>query len=101
MSGLGHSTRVLLGSGGISTEERKATYRELVTEHFSGCPSIVFVPLAFAVDAATGALKRRYACPGAGSALRARLGLPAGEWDAHPISGGTNAVRINTTHFLL
>ena len=56
--------------------------------------------IAFAVDAATGALKRRYACPGAGSALRARLGLPAGEWDAHPISGGTNAVRINTTHFL-
>ena len=46
MSGLGHSTRVLLGSGGISTEERKATYRELVTEHFSGCPSIVFVPFA-------------------------------------------------------
>ena len=46
MSGPGHSTRVLLGSGGISTEERKATYRELVTEHFSGCSSIVFVPFA-------------------------------------------------------
>ena len=42
MSGPGHSTRVLLGSGGISTEERKATYRELVTEHFLDA-HIVFV----------------------------------------------------------
>ena len=46
MSGPGFSTKVLLGSGGISTEARRATYRELVGEHFSGCQSIVFVPFA-------------------------------------------------------
>ena len=27
-------------------EARRATYRELVGEHFSGCQSIVFVPFA-------------------------------------------------------
>jgi len=46
MSGPGPSTRVLLGSGGISTEERRATYGKLVSEHFSGCGQVIFVPFA-------------------------------------------------------
>jgi dipeptidase E len=39
-------TRVLLGSGGIATEERMETYRSLVVDHFSGCESVLFVPYA-------------------------------------------------------
>ena len=37
---------VLLGSGGIATEDRRNTYREMVTEHFSGCEKVLFVPYA-------------------------------------------------------
>ena len=37
---------VLLGSGGISTEERRATYSELVADHFSGSERVLFVPYA-------------------------------------------------------
>ena len=37
---------VLLGSGGISTEARRNTYRELTTEHFSGCSEVLFLPYA-------------------------------------------------------
>ena len=40
------SSRVLLGSGGIATEARKKLYRELVSEHFSDCTEVVFVPFA-------------------------------------------------------
>ncbi len=39
-------TRVLLGSGGIATEERTKSYRSLVTEHFYECNNVVFVPFA-------------------------------------------------------
>ena len=39
-------TRVLLGSGGIATEERRETYRRLVSEHFRECDSVLFVPYA-------------------------------------------------------
>jgi len=39
-------TRVLLGSGGIATEERRETYRALVAEHFRECDSVLFVPYA-------------------------------------------------------
>ncbi len=42
----GRTTRVLLGSGGIATEDRRELYRNLVTEHFSGCNEVVFVPFA-------------------------------------------------------
>ena len=38
--------RVLLGSGGIATEERRTLYRSLVSEHFSKTPEVVFVPFA-------------------------------------------------------
>ena len=38
--------RVLLGSGGIATEERRELYRSLVSEHFSGSSQVVFVPFA-------------------------------------------------------
>tara|TARA_B100000287_G_scaffold1695_1_gene1644 strand:+ start:15642 stop:16400 length:759 start_codon:yes stop_codon:yes gene_type:complete len=37
---------ILLGSGGIATEPRRRTYRELVSAHFSGCEEVVFVPFA-------------------------------------------------------
>ena len=39
-------TRVLLGSGGIATEERRETYRSLVSEHFLECEQVLFVPYA-------------------------------------------------------
>ena len=39
-------TRVLLGSGGIATEDRRELYRNLVSEHFSDCTEVVFVPFA-------------------------------------------------------
>ena len=38
--------RVLLGSGGIATPDRRETYRELVGDHFSGCSQVIFVPFA-------------------------------------------------------
>ncbi len=40
------SISVLLGSGGIATEARRETYREMVSEHFSGCEEVLFVPYA-------------------------------------------------------
>jgi dipeptidase E len=38
--------RVLLGSGGIATDARRELYRYLVSEHFSDCSEVVFVPFA-------------------------------------------------------
>ena len=38
--------RVLLGSGGIATDARKELYREMVSEHFSDCEEVLFVPYA-------------------------------------------------------
>ena len=39
-------TSVLLGSGGIATEERWLLYRWLVSKHFVGCDEVLFVPYA-------------------------------------------------------
>lgn len=38
--------RVLLGSGGISTEERKAKFHELTSLHFSNTTEVLFIPFA-------------------------------------------------------
>ena len=38
--------RVLLGSGGIATEARRKLYRDMVSEHFTGCSEVLFVPYA-------------------------------------------------------
>ena len=38
--------RVLLGSGGIGTEERRTMYRDLISDHFRDSGNIVFIPLA-------------------------------------------------------
>lgn len=38
--------RVLLGSGGISTEDRREVYRTLVGDHFSDSDTVLFVPYA-------------------------------------------------------
>ena len=38
--------RVLLGSGGIATEARRKLYQDLVSEHFSDCSEVLFVPYA-------------------------------------------------------
>ena len=46
MADSSESTSVLLGSGGIATEARRETYREMVSEHFSGCEEVLFVPFA-------------------------------------------------------
>ena len=42
----GSTVRVLLGSGGIATDDRRETYRALVSDHFSDCESVLFVPYA-------------------------------------------------------
>tara|TARA_B100002051_G_scaffold276458_1_gene324674 strand:+ start:2524 stop:3279 length:756 start_codon:yes stop_codon:yes gene_type:complete len=39
-------TRVLLGSGGLATDERREVYRRLVGEHFSDCNRVLFIPYA-------------------------------------------------------
>ena len=46
MEGGRKPVRVLLGSGGIATEERRELYRSLVSDHFSGRSQVVFVPFA-------------------------------------------------------
>ncbi len=46
MSGGNGEVRVLLGSGGIATEERRTLYRELVANHFSGSKPVLFIPYA-------------------------------------------------------
>ncbi|MAM83001.1 MAG: dipeptidase PepE [Euryarchaeota archaeon] len=38
--------RVLLGSGGIGTEERRSKYRDLISDHFRDSDNVVFIPLA-------------------------------------------------------
>jgi dipeptidase E len=48
--------RVLLGSGGIATEDRRELYRNLVSEHFNDCSEVVFVP--FATDDHSGYTSR-------------------------------------------
>ena len=40
------AVRVLLGSGGISTEDRRETYTSMVGSHFSDCEQVLFVPFA-------------------------------------------------------
>ena len=42
----GFGAKVLLGSGGIATEERREIYRKLVATHFSSCKRVLFVPYA-------------------------------------------------------
>jgi dipeptidase E len=42
----GEPVRILLGSGGIGTEERRELYRSLLVEHFEGCSEVLFVPYA-------------------------------------------------------
>ncbi len=39
-------TRVLLGSGGFATEDRRELYAKLFSEHFSNSHEVVFVPFA-------------------------------------------------------
>ena len=46
MAEVEETARVLLGSGGIATDQRRALYRELVAKHFSGCETVLFVPFA-------------------------------------------------------
>jgi dipeptidase E len=38
--------RILLGSGGIRTEERKNLFLDLVKENFEGCKKVIFIPFA-------------------------------------------------------
>ncbi len=40
--------RLLLGSGGFRTEERRAALAAATAEHFAGCTNVVFVPWALA-----------------------------------------------------
>ena len=43
---LGDSVKILLGSGGIRTNERKRLFFELMKKNFEGCKRIIFVPYA-------------------------------------------------------
>ncbi len=38
--------RLLLGSGGLRSEERRATYFEEMSKHFEGCDEVIFIPYA-------------------------------------------------------
>lgn len=38
--------RLLLGSGGLRSEERRATYFEEMRKHFEGCDEVIFIPYA-------------------------------------------------------
>ena len=38
--------KILLGSGGVGTDERKAMYQSLMSENFSDCDKVAFVPYA-------------------------------------------------------
>ena len=38
--------RLLLGSGGLRSEERRAVYFEEMREHFDGCDEVIFIPYA-------------------------------------------------------
>jgi len=38
--------RILLGSGGVGTDERREAYRSLMSENFSNCKKVAFVPYA-------------------------------------------------------
>ena len=38
--------RLLLGSGGLRSEERRAIYFEEMARHFDGCDEVIFVPYA-------------------------------------------------------
>jgi len=38
--------KILLGSGGVGTDERKAMYQSLMSENFSDCKKVAFVPYA-------------------------------------------------------
>tara|TARA_Y100000768_G_scaffold13700_1_gene9608 strand:+ start:1105 stop:1830 length:726 start_codon:yes stop_codon:yes gene_type:complete len=38
--------KILLGSGGVGTDERKAVYQSLMSENFSDCKKVAFVPYA-------------------------------------------------------
>jgi dipeptidase E len=38
--------KILLGSGGVGTEERREMYRSLMLENFSDCKKVAFVPYA-------------------------------------------------------
>jgi len=40
------SMKILLGSGGVGTDERKAMYQSLMSENFSNCDKVAFVPYA-------------------------------------------------------
>jgi len=56
--------KVLLGSGGIATEDRRELYRSLVSEHFYDCSEVVFVP--FASDDHSGYTSRMQSFLGGG-----------------------------------
>ena len=38
--------RLLLGSGGLRSEERRAVYFEEMRNHFAGCEEVIFIPYA-------------------------------------------------------
>ena len=38
--------KILLGSGGIRTEERRNLFFHLMKENFEGCKKVIFIPYA-------------------------------------------------------
>ena len=39
--------KILLGSGGIRTNERKRLFFELMKKNFEGCKRIIFIPVSY------------------------------------------------------
>ena len=94
--------RVLLGSGGIATEERRELYRNLVSEHFTGCSEVVFVP--FASDDHSGYTSRMQEFQGdAGPKLVGLHEFPdqiqaVSQADAIYVGGGNSFLLVKELH---
>ena len=94
--------RVLLGSGGIATEDRQELYRNLVSEHFCDCSEVIFVP--FASDDHSGYTSRMQSfLGGAGPRMTGLHEFPEpietiSHADAIYIGGGNSFLLVKELH---
>ena len=96
------ATRVLLGSGGIATEDRRETYRSLVSEHFSDCEEVLFVPYA-SDDHESYTSRMQGFLGGEGPKLvgihtREDAGAAVSEADGIYVGGGNSFLLISALH---
>ncbi len=55
--------RLLLGSGGLRSEARRAVYFEEMRQHFEGCDEVIFIPYASANHAESTSSMCRFSAP--------------------------------------